>query len=448
MLVSRFGREAAQESIVVWAMVESGVSPRQSIEEILKNPRLCIYCGIPNSLYQCTQGCSEGHYCGVKCRTADWPEHKERCRLVLSHAVKNAQKKEGGDDIISARAYTDAGIDHFHHCRYGRAESYFLKAHRIYSAEFGDTHTVIAKSLQHFGKLYNAKQLYEEALVMLEESLRILNLIQGQSPNVGLALLDIGNVLGRQNKHEEALEMQWKAYGILEETLGKDHPDTALCLTGIGIVHTSMGQHETALEMQEKVLEIHRRAGNSSSGGGLERLAGALLFAGNDQAHLPGMAYPAEKKLREALELFRRIHGESHPLVAVALFYIGDLLRGQGQLDDALKVYKKSLDIKKLTLGTGHSLVANTMKAIASVYTEQCSHEAALAMNKQALAVCCRARGADHEDSAELRDLVEMSKSEVARRGRAAVPRDGSSRMLRPPPPLQGMTPDARRQGR
>jgi tetratricopeptide (TPR) repeat protein len=69
----------------------------------------------------------------------------------------------------------------------------------------------------------------------------------------------LGDVLYRQGRHEEAVEVQEWALAISRRVLSEDEQGRGVYMNNLANTYRALGRHEDALAMQESALEFRRR---------------------------------------------------------------------------------------------------------------------------------------------------------------------------------------------
>ena len=104
----------------------------------------------------------------------------------------------------------------------------------------------------------------------------------------------------------------------------------------------------------------------------------------------------AQDLYEKCLDIAKKTIGEEHPNVALTEMNIGNLLRQQGDHENALFHLQKALDIQTRCLGTGHVAVANTKNNMAIVYGNLGNQTKRLQLNREAHEIFMQALGPDH----------------------------------------------------
>jgi tetratricopeptide (TPR) repeat protein len=213
-------------------------------------------------------------------------------------------------------------------------------------------------------------------------------------PDIGISLLNIGNVLSKQGQQEAGLDYIRRARAVLETALGPRHPLIANTLNSIGIMLSRQGQEEAALSHFQRALAIQEDARGPRHpmvASALSNVAGALAGLG---------------KLDEALEHYQRALaikeetlGPQHLSVASTLHGMGTTLRERGKLDEAREHYQRALVIQEASSPESPS-VADTLIGIGTVLEAQGKLDEALEHYQRGLAIIEASLGPDQTNAA------------------------------------------------
>jgi tetratricopeptide (TPR) repeat protein len=191
--------------------------------------------------------------------------------------------------------------------------------HRLTAAAMAK---VIAGDLQLVQMNYaEAATLYREAVEALpreNESARAEYLNKR-----GTAAYQVGDLPTATAAFEEAL-------GLLEHTLGVDHPDVATALNNLALLHYTQGNYAAAEPLYRRSLAIDEKtlgADHPSVATDLNNLA--LLY--KKQGNLK----EAEPLLKRALAIKERAFDPGHPSLVTGLRNYASLLRALGRIEEA-----------------------------------------------------------------------------------------------------------------
>ena len=103
---------------------------------------------------------------------------------------------------------------------------------------------------------------------------------------------------------------------------------------------------------------------------------------------------------RQLVPAAERLAGKTHPITAVALSTLGDLLILQDQLTEAEPILKRVLSIRERAIGREHPDVAATLSSLANISIERGRYREADQYLRRALSIRQRILGAKHADTA------------------------------------------------
>jgi eukaryotic-like serine/threonine-protein kinase len=250
------------------------------------------------------------------------------------------------------------------------------------------TRNYLALTLERKGGFDEARRLLEEA-VEIEGRTRGTN-----SPdyaialhNLGSALIDRGDLFGAEKKLREAL-------GVRRAIFGAGHPDVAMSLNNLGYVLLEQGDWRAAEPILKESLEINLQR----LGTGHPRLAGPMnnwarvLQAKGDYKHAEeyynrvlaimnqanaastwpaaqiranlgllhfdkGEYAAAGQDARAAMEIRRRLGGDSTPAFAASLIEVAEDVAFAGDPRAAVPLLRSALEIRRKKLSPGHPAI-------------------------------------------------------------------------------------------
>ena len=193
-------------------------------------------------------------------------------------------------------------------------------------------------------------------------------------------------------KYDAAIAYYRKASGILEKTLGAEHPDTASSYNKIGHAQFHLGKYSEALEWYRKVLDVH----------GAEHSDTVTCYNGIAEVHrFLGEYYEALKWLRKALVVRENILGAEHPDTADSYNRIASVIHGNfDEYREALEWLRKALAVYEKVLGAEHPDTAATYNSIADVHSDLGEHREALEWRRKELTAREKAPSTEHPDTA------------------------------------------------
>ena len=200
----------------------------------------------------------------------------------------------------------------------------------------------LSRHLTELGELEEAEAAARKALVWLQDS------DDKPDPKRSNVLVDLGTILARQGRYDEAAEALYETLRLDLETYGDDHAYVAQDRYKLGDLLRTMGRSTEALEWLDLALKRQRRFKP-----GAAALALSLSSRGFTLLDLnrPG---EAEQSFGEALDVFAVHTPSSHPDVAEALLGQGLSLAALGQAEDGRRLVSEAGDRLAESLGEDH----------------------------------------------------------------------------------------------
>ncbi len=249
----------------------------------------------------------------------------------------------------------------------------------------------IAASLNNIGGIFLKRGNFVHALGYLQRALvmkeRILDpndhRIADSLNNVGEALAHLGRFDEALKYHEKSLEMRKKIDGSKATFINSTTPNTGMAhlavsssgpnvvqsLNNIGGVLLRLSRFNEALEQYQASLKMNNEMYDSGTHPeialSLGNVGGALRCLGDFKEALT--------YYQSCLEMNMAIYVSGiHPEIAVTLDNIGGVLRELGHFEEALEYHKKSLEMSnKIWTSEGfHPEIGNCLNNIALVYSD------------------------------------------------------------------------------
>jgi tetratricopeptide (TPR) repeat protein len=219
----------------------------------------------------------------------------------------------------------------------------------------------LALTLNNLGVLDREQNRPEEARKGFEEALKIrrelaLNSPQTHRPDVAQTLNNLGVLDCDQNRPEEArkeFEEALKIYrGLALQTY---RPDVAATLYNLGLLDSEQNRLEEAWKKFEAALKIYRELALRNPQTYRHYVALALNNLGDldrDQNRLEEARKEYQEALnQQSLEIATRLHDQDKSTAelqrdfSVGYEKVGDVLRAQGEVEEALKAFQQALHI-------------------------------------------------------------------------------------------------------
>jgi tetratricopeptide (TPR) repeat protein len=144
--------------------------------------------------------------------------------------------------------------------------------------------------------------------------------------------------------------------------LKPDHPEIAPSLNNLAAVLACQGKFDAADPLYREALALYRKLHGDQH----RNVATALANLGAN-LRLQGRLDQAETCLREALDMRRKLLGEDHPDVALSLYELARLLAQNNLLGEAEKLHRDALALRRKQAGNNPAKLAVSLDGLARV---------------------------------------------------------------------------------
>ncbi len=256
-----------------------------------------------------------------------------------------------------------------------------------------------------FGRAYTGLGLYEQATVLLRQSLAHHLALYGRPHLIVAADQDrLGNALVQQDQYDEAEPLLRDALAQRRRLVGSSHETTAETLNHLATLYQRRNDYASAEPLFREALSIRRGVFGDSAAPVAEILnnLGVLFFQKN--------AYDAaDTAYREALAIQIRRLGESHPVSAQTVHNLAQTRVLQGKFAEAESLYRRALAAKRKTLGDAHPSVAVNLNNLGSLLIRVDRVDEAEPLMREALALDRKTYGEQHSHVAQsLRNVARV----------------------------------------
>jgi len=251
----------------------------------------------------------------------------------------NASKKVDAKQLIKSSG------ESFTKGNYAEAESLIREA--LFAAEKEGNLNDTASSLHNLGTILSRMGRYEEALASYSKALTIKEKLGDQGPSVATTLNQLAQVYSAMRQYQQAEKLYEKSLSMVER-IGDKNAE-AIVLSNLASVYASQGRLSEAEALYRKALEIQEESGNWQSATTYNNL-GNLYFSLHDL----GKAHNAFQK---SVSLLREHLGDNHPDTSSVLSNLAYVLDEEGKNEEAAILFRESLENLKNTLGINHPYV-------------------------------------------------------------------------------------------
>lgn len=217
--------------------------------------------------------------------------------------------------------------------------------------------------LSELGAAHRALGLTDQAALQLEEAATLLASTPGSDVDEARVKSRLSLVRKDQGRLDEAERLVAEAVSLLDRKLDRDDPKRAVVLNEWALVLTEVGRHseaETAFLEARRLWEIQDRSA------GLAAVLNNLGLLYKSQ----GRYQEAEQMFRQALEVFRELHGENHVDVATALNNLGLVQKQQGNLQATADSWSKALAVRRAVYPEDHPALLRSLNNMGALYKD------------------------------------------------------------------------------
>ena len=255
---------------------------------------------------------------------------------------------------------------------------------------------VKATMLDVIGNVYINMGLYDKAEPLLKEALNIREKTGANTLEEGKSLNSLGGLYLTNGEYDKVLPLLDKSLKIYDELSDKKNEDYALLLSNLAWYYYNMGNFDKSDSLYNVVVNLMlKNYGNKNE---------LLYTTMNNLAlnyHEENKYEESGKIFKETLELQKKFYGNKpHPEVSTTTYNYAELLRDQGKLSEAEKMFKSALAMDIQLHGAEHPDVAYSLQGLASIYRIKGNFKEADKLFKKVLQMRIKLLGPEHPDVA------------------------------------------------
>jgi len=195
--------------------------------------------------------------------------------------------------------------------------------------------------------------------------------------------------------HNYQRAIEYYSIYIQQNERNEKDKNLAASYNNIGSIYSQQGEYKKALEYNFKALEIFK-----SIYGDNHPVTATSYSNLGDVSHKQGEYKKALEYHFKSLEIRKSVNGDNHPQTAAIYNNIGGVYSQQGEYKKALEYYFKSLEIRKSVNGDNHPEIASCYNNIGVVYRSQEEYEKTLEYYFKALEILKSIYGDNHPNTA------------------------------------------------
>lgn len=230
------------------------------------------------------------------------------------------------------------------------------------------------------GSLYLNEGRNDLALEALQSAMESFERAgKGTSLEAADAIATLGIVYNVTGKTQQAEEQLLKALSLRNEQLEETHELIAASYNDLGLVYTSTDP-DKALDYYEKALDVYQKLHGATH----PKIAIANTNLGVIYRELEFYG-DAVNSLETALSIWDAVYGSAHPSKAFVLYTLAQTYQRMGDITAAEGYYDRALTMYKQSYGDKHPDIASTLNAIGNIKLSQQKYDEAIGLYQQAL---------------------------------------------------------------
>lgn len=255
--------------------------------------------------------------------------------------------------------------------------------------ELKDQPEVQTKLMDTMVNAYSGLGLYDRALPLAEESLRIRREKLGpEHPDLPRSLGNVAEFRQVMGDYKAAEELFRERIALQRKLLGNENRIVAQSLNDLALIRKLQGDYAEGEALYRECLEVGRKVRGGNDPYHLNNY-GSLL---RDKGDYEG----AEPIYREALALFRKGESEDPNGLSFGLGNMGTLLRLKGDYEAAEPLLRQSLEIRRRMMRDAHPDLAVSLTNLALLLLDKNDYRAAEPMLREALVMRRKLLGEEH----------------------------------------------------
>ncbi|MBK8652838.1 MAG: tetratricopeptide repeat protein [Haliscomenobacter sp.] len=303
--------------------------------------------------------------------------------------------------LIRADAWNGLGEYYLKTGNWAKAMEYYRQALNVREALLGVTAGKTADSYNNLGNCFLESGDYQQALRyhLRAKELRDL-LLPSEHPDLAVSLNNLGSCYLFLGNYAESIRLYQEALDLRIGVLGERHPKTAQVHNNLGRAYLESGNYEQALQHLKQALDIR----NEQFGEGHPALAPLYENIGD--------VLLDQFEVREAETYFRQaetLYTEDKPSEKAAVQHkIGLCLQARGEAEEAVRLHLEALAVFEKQYGMSHPYLAPVLSNLGNGFLHQGQYREALPYLKRASGIFHKVYPAGHPDLAQCLNSIAL----------------------------------------
>jgi serine/threonine-protein kinase len=280
---------------------------------------------------------------------------------LLDRTAATVGQYLGDAPEIAAAVRTSLGLAFMSQYRFEEAEAQLAAALDARRALHGGPHEDVAESLHNLGRLEWKLGRFDRADAFYREALAMRIEVHGpEHEDVARTMQHLASNHRSRGALAESEALNREALAMREKLLGPRHRDVAISLNALGATLRDLGRSAEAVACYRRALAVV--VASEPAAGWQEARARNSLGSGLLDV---GELDEAGRQLDRALELKRRVRGESDPEIAATLHQQARLELARGNRAAAESLARRAHAIRVDRLPPGHPSIVESEELIA-----------------------------------------------------------------------------------
>ena len=313
--------------------------------------------------------------------------------IPVAIAAKTAARKEYGDTSNSyILAISNLSFLYEKTGNYPPTEALYEEMARIYEMKLGAEHPAYAVSLNSLANAYYASGKRSLALPLYIRSLAIQKKVYGiLHEEYWVVAKNLANTYFDLHEYAQAAQHFYECLRIAAALKGKKSKEYREALESAAVVSSSNSDYAKAKDFYTELASLKKETEGPSAG--YAGIINALAVIYLDEVDLPN----AERYLREAMEIRKKLLGTAHPEYAQSVNNLGALYRKKADYPLARRYYEEALAIRKKIGGEASGEYGQTLNNLAELAQAEGNYTLAESLMQQAVSIRKDADGEENE---------------------------------------------------
>lgn len=324
-------------------------------------------------------------------------------------ALRIATSEFGENDQRTAGIYSNLGLVLQIMGRFEESEEYAFRVLNIWQTYYPENFGQNALAYSNLGSLYYNTGDFEKALEYYDQALEYHNKAHDSTPKDFLTIYNnLSVIYNMMEDNDKALEYMESALSLYKSHYSTEDETVGTLYCNLSDIHDNMGNDSLALDYANRALSIFK----ITFGDKHPKTAIIHGLLGSIYNHMEDYDKALENNFI-ALNTFMNIFGEEHPYVSISYNNIGITYQNMDDYHTALEYMFKSKAIQELFYDSNDLNIMETNNSIAISYAFLGEYDKALEYFNMVLAVREAVYGPDHPYTQNTQNKIAKIKAKM-----------------------------------